>query len=270
MSEQHDHSHHIVPLRTYYLTLAGLLVLTAITVGASYIHFGSTAANWAVSMAIASMKASLVLMFFMGLKWDSMTNKMTMVGSVAGLATFIFFVSADLAYREERLAGTNFTPVKEVASGVSMAEMEEWQNSSPELIAQGQKLYSGMGGCATCHGEKGLGDGIAGAALNPKPRNFAATPSTWTNGTSVKSIYVTLTVGVKGTGMAGYQAMLSPKDRLALTHYVRSLNASPADSGKVDDQFATLIKEKDGVGGAGGGNKGIPVDFAIEQMLKAK
>jgi mono/diheme cytochrome c family protein len=27
--------------------------------------------------------------------------------------------------------------------------------------------------CATCHGEKGLGDGVAAVALNPPPRNFS-------------------------------------------------------------------------------------------------
>lgn len=33
--------------------------------------------------------------------------------------------------------------------------------------AETYKLY-----CVPCHGEKGMGDGIAAAALNPKPRNF--------------------------------------------------------------------------------------------------
>ena len=33
--------------------------------------------------------------------------------------------------------------------------------------AETYKMY-----CLPCHGEKGMGDGVAAAALNPKPRNF--------------------------------------------------------------------------------------------------
>ncbi len=268
MSEQ-QHEHHIIPLKTYYLTLIALLILTGVTVGASYMHFGSTAANWAVAMAIACAKASFVLLFFMGMKWESKLNIVTMIGSVAALATFFFFVSADLGSREEWEANTKYIEVKS-ASVVSMAEVKEWEISSPEQIAEGKKLYTGMGGCATCHGE-GKGDGIAGAALNPKPRNFYSKSSTWVNGTSVKSIYVTLTNGIKGGGMAGYQAMLGPKERLALTHFIRTMVPDPQANSKADNQYAAILKDKDGVGeGASSASKGIPIDFAIDQMLKEK
>lgn len=37
----------------------------------------------------------------------------------------------------------------------------------PAKGAETYKLY-----CLPCHGEKGMGDGVAAAALNPKPRNF--------------------------------------------------------------------------------------------------
>lgn len=271
MSDNHD-NHHIVPLSYYYYTLGGLLVLTALTVGVSYMHFGSTAANLAVAMAIACAKASLVLLIFMGMKWDSFLNRMTMIGTVGGLATFFFFVGADLGYREEWDAGTKYAEVKSTAAAVSMAQIEEWEKSSPDLVAKGKEIYTGMGGCATCHGNNGGGDGIAGAALNPKPRNFGDKSSTWTNGTSVKSLYVTLSNGIKGTGMAGYQAMLSPEDRLALSHFIRTMVPDPQDSGKVDGQYAGILKDKDGVGagGAGAGSKGIPIDFAIDQMLEEK
>jgi cytochrome c553 len=36
--------------------------------------------------------------------------------------------------------------------------------------AKGEATYKTM--CASCHGEKGDGNGPAGAALNPKPTNF--------------------------------------------------------------------------------------------------
>ncbi len=37
--------------------------------------------------------------------------------------------------------------------------------------AAGKAKYDSF--CATCHGPLGAGDGVASAALNPKPRNFS-------------------------------------------------------------------------------------------------
>ena len=50
--------------------LVALLILTVITVGASYIHFGTGMANVIIAMLIASIKATLVALFFMHLRWD--------------------------------------------------------------------------------------------------------------------------------------------------------------------------------------------------------
>lgn len=54
---------------TYLKVLAGLAIGTALTVGASYIHFGHWG-NIAVGLLIATIKASLVVMFFMHLKYE--------------------------------------------------------------------------------------------------------------------------------------------------------------------------------------------------------
>lgn len=40
--------------------------------------------------------------------------------------------------------------------------------------AAGKAVYDGKGACAACHGASGAGDGVAAAALNPKPASFAA------------------------------------------------------------------------------------------------
>ena len=40
--------------------------------------------------------------------------------------------------------------------------------------AAGKAIYDGKGACASCHGPAGAGDGLAAAALNPKPASFAA------------------------------------------------------------------------------------------------
>jgi cytochrome c oxidase subunit 4 len=59
---------HILPFSTYVNTLAALLFLTVITVVASRIDFGD--GNFVVAMAIASVKAAIVGLFFMHLKYE--------------------------------------------------------------------------------------------------------------------------------------------------------------------------------------------------------
>ncbi|HSG05170.1 MAG TPA: c-type cytochrome [Nitrospiria bacterium] len=41
-----------------------------------------------------------------------------------------------------------------------------------EAIAEGKSIFEGKGTCFTCHGMTGGGDGEAGAALDPLPRDF--------------------------------------------------------------------------------------------------
>ena len=59
----HDHS------KSYINVLLALSVLTAVTVAISHVHFGR-AGNIAVGLAIATIKASLVVLFFMHLKYE--------------------------------------------------------------------------------------------------------------------------------------------------------------------------------------------------------
>jgi len=55
--------------RTYFGIFAALLVLTAVTVLVSYVNLGLM--NVVVALLIASVKASLVALFFMHLKGES-------------------------------------------------------------------------------------------------------------------------------------------------------------------------------------------------------
>ena len=61
-------SHPTVSFKTYLFVLIGLLILTVITVAVAQIDFGAFNAFFA--MLIASIKAVLVLLYFMGLKYD--------------------------------------------------------------------------------------------------------------------------------------------------------------------------------------------------------
>jgi cytochrome c oxidase subunit 4 len=105
MSEQaqHDeHAHHIVSPVVYVIILFSLLVGTALTMWASYIDLGEwsplpglvIAWNPIVALAIACTKATLVVLFFMHVKYSTKLTKLT-VG--AGFFMFLTLVSMTLA-----------------------------------------------------------------------------------------------------------------------------------------------------------------------------
>lgn len=77
--------------------------------------------------------------------------------------------------------------------------------------------------CATCHGATGKGDGPAGAALNPHPRNF--TDANWQAATSDERIVSVLTKGGAANGlsavMAPWGAVLSEEQIKQMVVYLR-------------------------------------------------
>jgi caa(3)-type oxidase subunit IV len=265
-NDNHDHdssghhAHHLVPYSVYVKTILALLVLTLLTVGASYIDIGKF--NIFLSMGIAMAKASLVLLFFMGLKYDTNLNRAYILSSFVAFTILMTITAGDLWTREK------YTPVtvKSTAAALSVEDLNKLMVSSPELVAHGKEIFNVN--CAVCHGVEGKGDGAGGAALNPKPRNFHAGMSEWKNGSSTKAMYVTLMYGIEGSGMASYKA-LPAQDRVALIHYVHTWVSDIQKESKGDARFASAMKE-DGIGEGGGGapKVSLPVDFAIDRVIK--
>jgi cytochrome c oxidase subunit 4 len=91
MSFSNDHAHHIVGPKVYVAILLALLVGTALTVWASFVDLGFW--NPIIALAIATSKATLVVLFFMGVKYSSKLTKLTVF---AGLFTFLVLVSMTL------------------------------------------------------------------------------------------------------------------------------------------------------------------------------
>ena len=56
--------------RTYYIVFAALMALLVVTVGATYIHWGSRI-SIVIAMAIAIVKATLVVLYFMHVRYSS-------------------------------------------------------------------------------------------------------------------------------------------------------------------------------------------------------
>ena len=79
------------PLLLTILTM--LLFLTWATVAVSYIDLGGM--NVVVAMGVATLKASLVALYFMHLRWDRPFNAVIFVGSLFLLGLFLGFALLD-------------------------------------------------------------------------------------------------------------------------------------------------------------------------------
>lgn len=89
--------HHIVPLRVYFAIFASLMVLTVITVVVAFIDLGSM--SDVVAMAIAFTKASLVILYFMHVRYSGGLVALSVVGALAFMAVFVFFTMSDYMTR---------------------------------------------------------------------------------------------------------------------------------------------------------------------------
>ncbi len=109
----------------------------------------------------------------------------------------------------------------------TVARAAEPPKKTPELLEIGKVSFNLN--CASCHGAKGEGDGVAAAALNPKPRNF--TTDALKNGAKVGQVFDTLGKGVPGTAMIAF-THLPDDERWALAYYVVDLRAKASKAKK--------------------------------------
>jgi cytochrome c oxidase subunit 4 len=92
----HDEHHgvgHVVPFKILLGVFLALTALTVITVVASLFDFGEF--NLIVALAIAVVKASVVVLFFMHLLWDKPFNAIVFVGCLIFVGLFISLALLD-------------------------------------------------------------------------------------------------------------------------------------------------------------------------------
>jgi cytochrome c oxidase subunit 4 len=89
-----DHVPHVLPLNVYFKTYISLLVLTALTVGASFLKLGDTG-GLILALMVATVKASIVALVFMHLYWDQKFFAIIFASSVLFLAIFLAFTMFD-------------------------------------------------------------------------------------------------------------------------------------------------------------------------------
>ena len=96
-------STHVVPKSTYYLIFALLMVCTAITVGVAFVDLGPM--NTVVALAVATFKATIVVLYFMHVKYSPKLTKLVVIGSVFWFAIMIVFTMGDYLTRSWRTYG---------------------------------------------------------------------------------------------------------------------------------------------------------------------
>ncbi len=123
--------------------------------------------------------------------------------------------------------------------------------ATPERIAHGDALFhdAARGNCASCHGDRGRGDGPSAFALDEHGEKVPAVKDDWGNpiaprdltralfrgGDRPIDIYRRIYAGINGTPMPGLgeakdaqgKPLLSSDDLWCLVHYVRTLSAAP-------------------------------------------
>jgi cytochrome c oxidase subunit 4 len=94
----------VVPLWLLLVVWGALVALTVVTVAATRVDLG--AFNIWLALAIATVKGSLVALYFMHLRWDRPFNAIVFVGSLAFVALFIGLALMDtLEYQPELIPG---------------------------------------------------------------------------------------------------------------------------------------------------------------------
>jgi cytochrome c oxidase subunit 4 len=169
-SQQHDSEYsvhpHITPTRTYAGILGALMVLTVLTVAVSYVPLG----QWSliVAILIATMKAALVVMYFMHMKYETKFNIIVFLGSVVFLGIFMAYTLNDMQYRTKTdvHSGARIDPATgKFAYGTPEALKQTYKKKQQdsEQGASGGEAMAQAGDAAGAGAGAGDGEAAAGS-----------------------------------------------------------------------------------------------------------
>ncbi len=97
---EHDFAHPM-PVKTLLAVFFALIILTALTVGQASLHLGNLEV-W-ICLAIATVKAALVMAYFMHMRHDKPFNVVVFLASFLFVALFLGFTLMDRSQYEETL-----------------------------------------------------------------------------------------------------------------------------------------------------------------------
>jgi cytochrome c oxidase subunit 4 len=137
---------HISPKSTYYAIFGALMALTALTVYVAYLHLGWF--NFPVAISIALTKASLVVLFFMHVKYSSKLTKLLVASTFFFLASLFGLTLTDYLSR-----GWTTSPRGTTTAGMlpklAAAAMPELPAATEQALANPQPLFEAT--CGSCH-----------------------------------------------------------------------------------------------------------------------
>ena len=90
-------SNHVTSIGTYLLIFLALMVGTALTVAVAFVELGRF--NDLVALSIAVAKATLVILFFMHVRYSSRMTKLTIVASLLWLLILFGLTLSDYLSR---------------------------------------------------------------------------------------------------------------------------------------------------------------------------
>ena len=88
---------HVLPVRTYVLVFLALMALTAVTVAAAFVDMGPL--NSVVALTIAVVKAVLVILIFMHVRYATRLTWLVVAGAFFWLAILLFITLGDYLTR---------------------------------------------------------------------------------------------------------------------------------------------------------------------------
>jgi cytochrome c oxidase subunit 4 len=88
---------HITPVKVYVGVFLLLMAMTAITVAVAYLHLGFF--NKVVAVGIATFKATMVILYFMHVKYSSRLTKLVIASGVFFLILLLGLTMTDYASR---------------------------------------------------------------------------------------------------------------------------------------------------------------------------
>ncbi|MBW2472321.1 MAG: cytochrome C oxidase subunit IV family protein [Deltaproteobacteria bacterium] len=110
MSDHTEHGVHVASVRLLVVVWIALMIGTYLTVTATYVDLG--ALNIWIGLAIATVKAVLVGLYYMHLRWDKPFNAFVFLSAFAFLAIFIGVAMMDTAHYQDAVI-PGFSPAME-------------------------------------------------------------------------------------------------------------------------------------------------------------
>jgi cytochrome c oxidase subunit IV len=133
---------HLSSTAFYGGIFSALIVLTLLTVRVSYYDFGK--ANIIIALLIATMKASLVAVFFMHLRHDKLFNTIAFLSAFLFLAIFILLTYDDVGVRGR--AAQSYTTFSDPRTGEPAPGGEPATSATSNSVTSEGPPHSGIPG----------------------------------------------------------------------------------------------------------------------------